>query len=208
MLPVVAYPDLVQHYGEYFAPIFSNQAQMLHFKRYLSGLIVSENVTITGMNAWFLSRTDQSNFNRFLTSACWSEDKLNELRIELLNTSHLTKAKRSGVIIIDDTLVHKTGKKVPFTGSYFEASSGTYSWAQSLVTSHYADGRVSWPINFALYCKREEVREEEFRTNNELACELFEDAHLRKIPAATVLFDAWYLVPELTRKIEAASRDC
>ena len=41
------------------------------FVRYLSGLLLSENKTIDGLNAVFVEKTDQSNVNRLLTEYPW-----------------------------------------------------------------------------------------------------------------------------------------
>ena len=42
MFPLVEFPELVQHYAPYFEEVFSAEA-FIQFKRYISGLIVSEN---------------------------------------------------------------------------------------------------------------------------------------------------------------------
>src|SRR3990172_5435507 len=49
MLPLVEFPELVQHYAPHFAPVFSPEA-WIEFERYISGLIVSENKTVDGIN--------------------------------------------------------------------------------------------------------------------------------------------------------------
>lgn len=45
MLPLVEFPELVQHYAPFFEGVFSEQA-FVEFQRYVSGLFVSENKTI------------------------------------------------------------------------------------------------------------------------------------------------------------------
>ena len=47
MFPLVAFPELVQHYAPCFKAVFSAEA-FIEFERYISGLIVSENVTTHG----------------------------------------------------------------------------------------------------------------------------------------------------------------
>ncbi len=41
------------------------------FVRYITGLFVSENKTVGGLNSIFMQKTDQSNVNRFLTEYPW-----------------------------------------------------------------------------------------------------------------------------------------
>ena len=49
MFPIVELPEIVQHYRAWFEPVFSGKA-LVQFERYLSGLIVSENKTVEGIN--------------------------------------------------------------------------------------------------------------------------------------------------------------
>ncbi|MFZ1041531.1 MAG: hypothetical protein WCA79_12115 [Anaerolineales bacterium] len=49
MYPLVEFPKLVQHYATFFEDDFSAEA-FIEFERYVSGLIVSENKTVDGIN--------------------------------------------------------------------------------------------------------------------------------------------------------------
>lgn len=49
MLPLVEFPELVQHYAPCFKEVFSEEA-LIEFERYISGLTVSENKTVEGIN--------------------------------------------------------------------------------------------------------------------------------------------------------------
>jgi len=62
MLPIVKLPGFVENILPRFSSIF-NKAQLRHFGEYLTGLMVSENKTVTGINSQFLNHTDQS-FNQ------------------------------------------------------------------------------------------------------------------------------------------------
>ena len=53
MLPLVAIPEIVQHYAPFFASVFSPQA-FQQFQRYVSGLLVSANKTVEGINRIFV----------------------------------------------------------------------------------------------------------------------------------------------------------
>lgn len=53
MIPLVAFPELVEHYAPYFVGVFSDET-FIQFKRYISGLIVSENNTVEGINRLFV----------------------------------------------------------------------------------------------------------------------------------------------------------
>ena len=45
MIPLVEFPELVEHYAPFFVDVFSAEA-FIEFKRYISGLLVSENKTV------------------------------------------------------------------------------------------------------------------------------------------------------------------
>ena len=67
MLPIVRLPSFVENILPRFSLIF-NKAQLRHFGKYLTGLMVSENKTVTGINnTRFLNHTVQSSKNHFLT---------------------------------------------------------------------------------------------------------------------------------------------
>ncbi len=64
MLPIVKLPSFVENILPRFSSIF-NKAQLRHFGEYVTGLIVSENKTVTGINSRFLDHTDQSSKHHF-----------------------------------------------------------------------------------------------------------------------------------------------
>ena len=56
MIPLVEFPELVQHYAPYFAEVFSAEA-FVEFERYISGLLVSENKTVERINRLFVNES-------------------------------------------------------------------------------------------------------------------------------------------------------
>ena len=109
MVPLVEIPELVQHYAPFFTEVFS-PAALEQFQRYVSGLIVSENKTVDGINRIFVVDTrNQSSLNRLLTESPFSVEALNQARLALLESLPGTQVKRDGVISIDDTLLSHYG---------------------------------------------------------------------------------------------------
>ena len=53
MIPIVELPIIVQHYAPCFQEVFT-EAALIEFERYISGLIVSENHTVDGINRLFV----------------------------------------------------------------------------------------------------------------------------------------------------------
>lgn len=149
-MPVVAYPSIVRSNSTPFEAVFS-VPQKAHFQRYLTGLLVSNNVTVTGINSLFVEHKDQSALNRFLTEAPWSKTELNEIRIRLMRQKLLPAQPTRGYLIIDDTLAHKTGKHMPGVGKFFDYSKGCYTLAQDVLTTFLVLGDVHFPLDLSLY---------------------------------------------------------
>ena len=69
MIPLVAYPEVVEHYAPDYEDVFSADA-LVEFKRYISGLIVGENKTVDGINRLcVMDNRNQSSLNRLLTES-------------------------------------------------------------------------------------------------------------------------------------------
>ena len=110
MLPLVEFPQIVQHYAPWFETVFSAEA-LVQFQRYLSGLIISENKTVDGINRLFVIESrNQSSLNRLLTASPFSEAALNQQRLALLNSLEGTRVKPKGVLSVDDTLLTHYGR--------------------------------------------------------------------------------------------------
>ena len=105
MFPLVEFSILVQHYAPFFRDVFSAEA-FIEFERYISGLLVSENKTVDGINRLFvIASRNQSSLNRLLTASPFSLQTLNEARLNMLNSVPGTRPKPKGVLSVDDTLL-------------------------------------------------------------------------------------------------------
>lgn len=105
MIPLVEFPEIVRHYTPWFESVFSEEA-LVQFQRYVSGLIVSENKTVDGMNRLMIHESrNQSSLNRLLTESPFSEAALNRQRLALLASLPGTRLKERGVLSLDETLL-------------------------------------------------------------------------------------------------------
>ena len=83
-MPVVTEtPKDLEKALEAFRPHFGAPA-FEHFKRYVLGLIVSENLTVEGINRIFVQAGHPSSLNRFLTAGIWKQHEVNDARIDVL----------------------------------------------------------------------------------------------------------------------------
>ena len=180
-----------KHFG---APAFE------HFKRYVFGLMVSENLTVEGINRVYLESGHASSLNRFLTWAIWEQQDVNRTRLEWLKQCGAWGGK--GRLLIDDTLNHKTGEHIDGVGIFKDHSQNRFVLAHNIVTAEFVtpDG-IHHPVGFRLYLKKEycERRGLTFKTKIELAKELVELAISVGLEIECLLFDNWYASKDFMR---------
>ena len=151
MLPLVEIPQIVQHYVRWFEPVFSAEA-LVQFQRYLSGLIISENKTVEGINRLFVIESrHQSSLNRLLTESPFSEVALNRQRLALLNSLEGTQVKPKGVLSVDDTLLTHYGRHFDEIAYLYDTVEKRYTWAHNLVNLHYSDDQTDYPLHYRLW---------------------------------------------------------
>lgn len=151
MYPLVEFPELVKHYAHFFEKVFSTEA-FIEFERYISGLIVSENKTVDGINRLFVNESrNQSSLNRLLTESPFSLEELNRVRLAMLASLPGTQIKPKGVLGVDDTLLIHYGQQFEKIAQLFDHVSQSYVWAHDLVTIHYSDDETDYPALFQLW---------------------------------------------------------
>jgi len=151
MIPLVEFPEIVRHYAPFFESVFSSEA-FEEFKRYLSGLIVSENKTVEGINRIFvIDVRNQSSLNRLLTASPFSVEALNDAWLDLLWSLPGTQIKPKGVLSLDDTLLTHYGKHFDKIAYLYDSAQGCYVWAHNLVNLHYSDDQTDYPIRFQVW---------------------------------------------------------
>lgn len=177
-----------KHFG---APAFR------HFRMYVCGLIIADNLTVEGINRVFLKRKHPSSLNRFLTWGIWGQEDVNRTRLETLKAEGDLQGK--GWLVIDDTLTHKTGKDIEAVGVYKDHCDNRYVLAHNIVTTLFIrrDGTFH-PLHFRLYLKEDycEKKGVPFKTKIDLARELVEQALSLGLEIEGVLFDNWYASKE------------
>jgi hypothetical protein len=151
MLPLVEIPELVRHYAPWFASVFSSEA-FAQFQRYVSGLILSENKTVDGINRIFvIDGRNQSSLNRLLTESPFSVEALNQARLRLLSSLAGTHMKPKGILSVDDTLLTHYGQHFDKIAYLYDHTQGCYVWAHNLVNLHYSDDHTDYPVDCRLW---------------------------------------------------------
>jgi hypothetical protein len=91
-----------------FGDLFANEPERRHFAEYLTGLMIAEKKTVSGINRAFVVTTDPSCLNRWLNAVAWDVTALNDRRLEWLQHDPKTRYSLRGVIALDNTLVDHT----------------------------------------------------------------------------------------------------
>jgi hypothetical protein len=190
---------MVTSFAERFKDLFT-KPQFAHFCTYLTGLIISANKTVQGINDNFIDRKDQSALNHFVTDSEWDEQTVNKRRIELIKEHVKDIPDKDALLIIDDTLSHKTGAKIEEVGIFYDHTTSGYSLGHQVVSSLLAAQDNRFPLDFQVYKKRKEG-DTSFKTKIEIAHDLIRAAYENKLRFSCVVFDSWFLAQKLVRYI-------
>ena len=210
MLKIVSKIAPVQDELKKYKDLFS-KPQFYHFSNYVTGLIVENHSwTINNMNKLFFENKDQSSLNRFLTESPWDVDELTTKRMKVIDQNPKTKTREEGVIILDDTVNPKTGKKMEGVGWHHynnPSNDKKFTFGHSVVSAHYADNDKEYPISPEVYVKKESAGDK-FKTKIELGIKLITDAvNKYRVRGKTVVMDAWYLCKKLINKVRKLNLD-
>ena len=151
MIPLVELPKIVEHYTEHYTEVFSPEA-LIEFQRYVSGLLVSANKTVEGINRiCVFENRNQSSLNRLLTESPLDLNELDKARFAMMNSVKAMCMKPKGVLSIDDTLLTHHGKHFDEIAYLYDSTQECYVWAHNLVTLHYSDDETDYPVSFELW---------------------------------------------------------
>ena len=206
MLPIVKLPCFVENILPRFSLTF-NKAQLRHFGEYLTGLMISENKTVTGINSNFLDHTDQSSKNHFLTEADWDEKRVTDERLCMVKEQCEKRRITDGVLVIDDSLAHKSGKHIEGANWFWDHVEHAYTFAHQLVTSQYVTKLFHVPLHYRLYLKEEDVPQGTFQSKIDLAIQLIKDAFTAEIPFSCVTADNWYFCDKIIKYLASISKN-
>jgi len=178
-----------------------SKPQFRHFKTFMSGLMLNgkNEKNIMDISSSALDGRSQSSLNRFLHGNKWSSFMLDHIRLDMY-----ARGKEGGVLIIDDTLIEKSGHSMEGAGWLFDHSQGRNIWCHDYLTTLYSDGEDRVPMHLVQYFKKDicPQLEKDFKTKLELAIELI-DRDLEYVRPKAVVFDSWFGSQELMDHIES-----
>jgi hypothetical protein len=208
MPAIVEYPKIVQEAVDLFGPLFVNRPEREHLAEYLTGLLIAERKTVSGIAREFADPPDQSCLNRWLTGVSWDASKLNDQRLAWLQEDPNARYSEQGTISIDNVLVSHTGELIDDVGCFWDHCDKRFLIAHDYIIAGYAaKGGKSFPLEYRRFIRKQhcQQREIEFKTHNDMICELVDWCIERQI-RGTFAFDSWFCCPQTQNHIHEKAR--
>ena len=149
--------------------------QFRHFQNIIAGPMLNgkgeKNVMDIADNA--VGGRSRSSLDHFLLRRKRSAEAVDRLRLD----EH-ARGRHGGVLIIDDTIIEKSGRDMEGTGYLFDHAQHRSVWCHCSVTTLYSNGDERVPMHLEPYIKEEACASSgrRFRTKNELAVELVDSS--------------------------------
>jgi hypothetical protein len=194
MPAIVEYPQVVADALSHFGDLFANEPQRRHLAEYLTGLMVAQRKTVSGISGEFAEGSDQSCLNRFLTEVDWDVRALNERRLELLQQDPATRYCEQGVIALDDVLIDHDGQLIQDVGWFWDHAEERHKIAHDYLFANYVcPGGGHYALEFRRFKKREqcEATGETFEDHGRLFRQLVDWVCEREIPG-DFTFDSYF----------------
>ena len=208
MPAIVEYPTLVKEALEHYRSLFINEPERRHFAEYLTGLLVAERKTVSGITSEFAMTTDQSCLNRWLgTLTSWDEQQLNERRLDILQHDVETRYTPQGVIPIDNVLIDHDGKLIEDVGWFWDHADQRYLVAHDyLIANYVCPSGKHYPLEFRRFVPRDRLdNSDEFQSHTDLCLDLVNWVIQHQIPGDFTM-DSYFTNAEILNYIQARQR--
>jgi hypothetical protein len=119
MLPITDFLSCTDPLDE-FDSLSYHQTQ--HAKTYVTGLAAASSKTVTGIAREVFPAGNDRALNKFIIKYDWDEDELNHEQLEELQNHGEMRWSTDSYIVIDDSVLQRTGKEPPGAGSFYDHS--------------------------------------------------------------------------------------
>jgi SRSO17 transposase len=185
----------------FFRPVKKQVSEHVYgyFWSMVLSICISHGSTIDRLVKLLRSSTHRTNHGEFLWRSNWDESiVMQQIALDML-TSLFNKKDRNLFIIIDDTQTLKRAKKMQAVGKLHHHATGKYGTGHTIlkVCLYYRGVTIPWAS--MLYVKEEHAGKLDipFCKLTELAGQAIREAALPEKFKVTVLFDAFYLCPNV-----------
>ena len=198
MITIGKIPKKLQRFFQPLRQHFATRAWE-HFWALVMAITISHGATIDRLTKALRNSTHRTNHGEFYWRSIWDQSiVMQQIALDML-LSLFNRKDLDLFFIIDDTQTLKRAKKMEAIGKLRHHATGKYGTGHTIIkVSLYYRG-VTIPWGSWLYVKKEHAGELEipFCKLTELAAEAIRNASLPGKFQVTVLFDAFYLCPEV-----------
>jgi len=185
----------------FFKPVKKQVSEHVYgyFWSMVLSMCISHGSTIDKLVKLLRNSTHRTNHGEFLWRSIWDESiVMQQIALDML-TSLFNKKDRHLFFIIDDTQTLKRAKKMQAVGKLHHHATGKYGTGHTIVKVCLYYRGITIPWASLLYIKKEHAGKLEvpFYKLTELAAQAIREAALPEKFNVTVLFDAFYLCPNL-----------
>lgn len=201
-LPVAATAEPLEAFVTGFDDLFTRRNQRQSFRRYLEGLLLSNerNKTLTALaNAEPIVGALHPNVQSlqyFLSESNWQAEQVNARRKQLLRECPVTTPTARGALVIDETGDRKDGKKTAHVARQYLANLGKVDNGVVSVTSLYAEEGFYYPLEVEPYTPsgwfEKGKQDTAFRTKPQIALELVQREVKEGLTFRAVVADCFY----------------
>ena len=185
----------------FFRPVKKQVSEHVHsyFWSTVLSICISHSSTIDRLVKSLRNTTHRTNHGEFLWRSNWDESTvMQQIALDTLR-GLFTKKDKHLFFIIDDTQTLKRAQKMQAVGKLRHHATGKYGIGHTIlkVCLHYRGVTIPWAS--LLYIKQEQAGKLKvpFRKLTKLAGQVIRDAALPEKFKVTVLFDAFYLCPNV-----------
>ncbi len=198
MITIGKIPRKLQNF---FKPVKKQVSEHVYsyFWSMVLSICISNGSTIDRIVKALRGTTHRTNHGEFLWRSVWSESiVMQQIAIDML-LSLYTRKDRNLFLIVDDTQTLKRAQKMEGVGKLHHHATGKYGTGHTIVKASLYYHGITIPWGSWLYIKKEHVTKLKipFKKLTELAGQAIRNDSLPACFHVTVLFDAFYLCPEV-----------
>ena len=191
----------VQFILSWFQEAFSSPSFKL-FSSFILGFIQLGKEGHTSSMVQSLARSflfrSLSSFTRFLGKNAWAVDEVLALALQKFFHTLKIQARSIVFLLLDDTIIKKTGKKIPGCGWYKDHAQNLANvFGHQWVLAALLYKQALMPLASRLYHPKGAKGCGRFQTKVTLAKKIFQHVHLPRPCKLYVLADSWYWSKEL-----------
>jgi SRSO17 transposase len=204
MLKVSRIPQPAKKYFEEFKEVIGKRCLAL-FMFYVFGLIIAGKGkrTVSGVSRLYLAGKSRSNLSRLFTDYKWDCKEALLSSVERIMTRIPFKVGERIMLILDDTKMEKTGRKMDGIGK-MKRNDGSFCIGHCKVSMTLVYNGISFPVDLRLYIPKAECERlgVEFKTKIQLGLEMIKSFQVPMGIRVVVLFDCWYLTRDVVQSVK------